>query len=133
MANTEFIKRHHTAALKTSNGLHGNIHYSLECKGVSFSHSVEEWSMRLVDLIPPSMACQSFRSRNTGRLTQISTRPSANKHGCIKCRSHVPLPVVPTQGVIQREGGYLKKSLQHFHQDWLGSASMLMQLFRLAQ
>ena len=25
---TEIIKRHHTAALKTSNGLHGNIHYS---------------------------------------------------------------------------------------------------------
>ena len=25
---TEIIKRHHTAALKTSNGLHGNIHYN---------------------------------------------------------------------------------------------------------
>ena len=27
---TEIIKRHHTAALKTSNGLHGNIHYKTE-------------------------------------------------------------------------------------------------------
>ena len=27
---TEIIKRHHTAALKTSNGLHGNIHYTSE-------------------------------------------------------------------------------------------------------
>ena len=31
----------------------------LECKGFSFSHSVEEWSLHLVDRIPPSMACQS--------------------------------------------------------------------------
>ena len=40
------------------------------------------------------------------RPTQISTRPRANKQGCVKCRSHVPLPAVPTQGVIPKEGGY---------------------------
>ena len=40
------------------------------------------------------------------RPTQISTHPRANKQGCIKCRSHVPLPVIPTQVVIPEEGGY---------------------------
>ena len=28
---TEIIKRHHTVALKTSNGLHGNLHYNAAC------------------------------------------------------------------------------------------------------
>ena len=50
-----------------------------------------------------------MNSLTNRRPTQISTSPRATKQHCVKCRSHVPLPVVPKQGVIPEEGGYKKK------------------------
>ena len=44
------------------------------------------------------------------RPTQISTRPRANNQGCVKCRSHVPPPAVPTQGAIPKKGKKKEKT-----------------------
>ena len=45
-------------------------------------------------------------SSNQSRLTtQNSTRPRATQQGRVKCRHHITVPVVPTQGAIPEEGG----------------------------